>query len=225
MHTERRRAHRPEPPKPPLMIRADLYFSYVWYELKHHWKIRLVGMTFLVAVIAMCFWALQVRMPILESYAISPPTVAEIETENKKLTQELQQLITHASNAVFVQTNRKLVDGYAGLSQLIESSSHHAESLGLLMQYELGLPAQQGGAISDVYLVDIAFTFIPSPNIKWPEIWAQMMKQTRWMLEDKDMYQLQNSHVVGDGKRILSMQLDMQVRLSQDHALLIKDGL
>jgi len=225
MSAERRRAHRPKPPKPPVMIRADLYFSYVWYEFKHHWKMRLIGLAFLVAVIGMCFWALQVRMPTLESYTISPPTLADIEGKNKSLKQELQQLSTKASNEVLAQTNSKLVDGYTGLSLLLEDCGSHAEKLGLLMQYELAEPTQQSGAISDVFLVGIAFTFIPRPEVPISLIWERMMRQVKWMAEHRDVYQLQNSHVSGDGKRMLSMQLDMQVRMSQDHALLMKGKL
>jgi len=222
MNAERRRAYRPEPPKPPLMIRVDLYLSYVWYEFKRHWSMRLIGIGGLAAVLAMFIWVMQVRMPILESYAISPPTLSDIQAENEKLKHELQQLTTHASNAVFAQTNRKLLDGYAGLSQLIEASGDHAAKLGLLMQYELGQPVQQGGSISDVFLVDINFTFLPAPEIAMPQIWENMMRQSQWMLENKDMYQLQSSRMVGDGRRVLSMQLGMQVRLSQNHILFIK---
>lgn len=225
MGAERRTAYRPEPPQPPRMIRLDLYLSFVWYECKRHWPIRLIGLGAVAAVLGMSVWVMQVRLPILERYTVSPPSLSEIQAEKQNLALELQQLSTHASNAVYVEANRKLVDGYAGLSQLMESCSAHAAKLGLWMQYELAQPVQQSGVISDVFLVDMMLTFLPAPEIDLPQIWENMMRQSQWMLENKHMYQLQSSQIVGDGQRILRMQLGMQVRLIKDHNLFIKaDG-
>lgn len=213
IHDERRQNFRPLPPAPALQVRVDRYVQFMWYELKRHWSMRVIALALIGMVVGMAYWSIEVRLPILQSYQQTAPTLNEVLAQHQRLMLQLAALSTQELNQTLAKLNDKMIDGYTGLSALMEKSEAMAASLGLMLQYSMGELVQGEGVIADISHLNIMLQLMPMPGSDERLVWDKMLRFGRWMVKVDNHFQVLDAHIKGDGKRLVSAEILVQLRL------------
>ncbi|MDX8387475.1 MAG: hypothetical protein R8M46_02930 [Ghiorsea sp.] len=206
------------PPKPPLSIRLDKYVRYMAYSIPFNWKRRSIALCILCIALLAAWWTDQGRTPFLQDQRAAIVNPSVLQAEVLSLQAELDALSTEKSVATLQRVKKGIVQGYTGISKLLETAQNQAEQLELVFSYQLDQPKPSGFEyLANVSNLHITIRLIPQPSSSQVHIWNNMIRFTRAMVEHHQMMHLLGTHVSSNAKQIQELTLDLDLYVQLDH--------
>jgi len=195
----------------PLSIRISSYALFMWHEIKRLWRGHVLMLVLVIIAGVLMYRMYEVHLILL----MHPKSIENIETlqdDIQALQKELEDLSAHTSRVSVDFIRSHTVNGYAGISKLLEQSVEQAKNNSLSLNYTLSPPSSIGiPSLPKLYQIDVETMMAPLPTSSTSQVWLGLQHQIRWMVKENQIYQLLGIKVLGVDEKVQILILKLRI--------------